>query len=97
LIEEFDPEDLPEHLKPYWEWEFNTFHSPAWWRRHWERSGVLEVVHADTLPDGWKQWLHWNEVREKAGFLADEKEMQMLRADAGRTLGFTRLVARRLR
>jgi cyclopropane fatty-acyl-phospholipid synthase-like methyltransferase len=24
----------PELLRPYWEWEFSSFHSPSWWRRH---------------------------------------------------------------
>ena len=24
----------PPHLSPYWVWDFCSFHSPAWWRRH---------------------------------------------------------------
>lgn len=95
LVKEFNRHDIPEHLKPYWEWEFHTFHSPEWWRQHWEKTGLVEVLHADTLPDGWKEWLHWNEVRARAGFIAEERETEMLQADAGRSLGFTRLVARR--
>ena len=27
-------------------------HSAAWWRRHWERTGILDPDLADTLPDG---------------------------------------------
>ena len=31
-------------------------HSAAWWRRHWGRTGILDVEVADTLPDGWRFW-----------------------------------------
>ena len=27
---------VPEHLQPYWDWQFWSFHSPAWWRSHLE-------------------------------------------------------------
>ena len=31
-----------------------AFHSAAWWRRHWERTGIVDVEVADTMPDGWQ-------------------------------------------
>ncbi len=95
LIQEFDA-GLPVHLQPYWEWEFASFHSPAWWQKHWERSGQVKVERADSLPDGWRHWLLWLEVCAEAGARTDEREAEMLRVDAGRNLGFTRLVARRI-
>jgi SAM-dependent methyltransferase len=85
----------PEHLKPYWEWDFCSFHSPAWWRRHWEKTGKVEVLHADLIPDGWKQWLTWGELCRAEGYPSHEPEIKMLRADAGRHLGFSRVVARK--
>jgi hypothetical protein len=41
---------VPEQLRPYWEWEFCSFHSPAWWRRHWEKTGQVtrELTHSQT-------------------------------------------------
>lgn len=90
------PDGPPEMLRPYWEWEFCSFHSPAWWRRHWEKTGLVEVELADLLPDGWRHWLEWNEVCAEVGAGFDlTKESEMLRLDAGRTLGFTRVVAAR--
>ena len=86
---------LPEHLAPYWDWEFWSFHSPAWWRRHWEKTGKVDVTHADTMPDGWRQWQLWLEVSAEAGYRSDPAELAMVAADAGRNLGFTRVVARR--
>jgi cyclopropane fatty-acyl-phospholipid synthase-like methyltransferase len=87
---------LPAHLAPYWEPDLWSFHSPEWWRDHWQRSGTVEVEVADTVPDGWRHWLTWLEVAGRQGYPTSEREAEMLRRDAGRTLGFTRLVARRL-
>ena len=94
-------EGVPEHLKPYWQPDFHCFHSPAWWRSHWKKSGRVDVASADFLTDGWEQWLLWDEVCTEYGFVLEQfrewvpREMEMLRTDAGRTLGFTRVVARR--
>ena len=54
----------------------------------------MSVERADLLPDGWRLWmasdLLWS---ERLGKPADEADMLAL--DSGRTLGFTRMVARR--
>jgi SAM-dependent methyltransferase len=86
---------LPEHLAPYWPWDFCSFHSADWWRRHWEKTGKVDVLHADSIPDGWKQWLLWEETCLTDGYPAAESEIEMLRLDAGRNVGFTRVVARK--
>ena len=95
-------QEVPDHLVPYWEWEYETFHSPEWWRAHWEGSGLVEVETADVVPDGWVDWLRWTDVvtpLTAEGWLRDEgfKVAEMLRVDAGRTLGFSRVVGRRVR
>jgi len=46
LVEEFGDQP-PPWLQPYWEPDFHSFHSPAWWRRHWTRSGAVDVEVAD--------------------------------------------------
>jgi cyclopropane fatty-acyl-phospholipid synthase-like methyltransferase len=87
--------EVPGHLRPYWHWEFSTFHSPLWWRRHWSNAGAVKVVKADRISEGWRDWITWSEVCAEAGHRADNalREAEMLRVDAGRNLGFTRLVA----
>ncbi len=92
-------QETPDHLVPFWEWEYETFHSPTWWRAHWERSGLVAVETADLVPDGWLDWLRWAEVVGPLiaeGWMREAvlKEAEMLRVDAGRTLGFSRVVAR---
>ena len=84
---------VPAHLASYWQWDWWSFHSPDWWQQHWEKTGMVEVERADAVPDGWKHWLKWLEVCLDAGFPSAPDELEMLRADAGRTLGFTRVVA----
>jgi cyclopropane fatty-acyl-phospholipid synthase-like methyltransferase len=86
-------EQLPEHLLVHWKWEYYSLHSPAWWRRHWEKTRLVKVTTADSISQGWELWLRWQEVRYKWGFPYDYNEMEMVRSDAGQNLGFTRLVA----
>ena len=94
LVEELTSDDAPEHLRQYWEPAFFSLHSPAWWKRHWERSGLVTVDVADLLPDGWKLWMESDLLWSKRlGKPSDEADMLAL--DRGRTLGFTRVVARR--
>ena len=94
LVEELDSNEPPEHLRRYWEPAFFSLHSPAWWKRHWERSGLVTVESADLIPDGWRLWMVSDQLwSERLGKSADEADM--LAVDGGRTLGFTRMVARR--
>lgn len=93
-------DDVPEHLQPFWDWQFCSFHSPEWWRTHWVKSGKVEVEVADSLEEGWKDWLGWCETVEPS--LTDEwmreaarREAEMLRADGGENLGFARVVGRK--
>src|ERR1051325_11034180 len=53
---------VPEHLREWWTQDLWCLHSAAWWRRHWERTGIMNVELADTLADGWQLWLDWHRV-----------------------------------
>ncbi len=56
---------------------------------------MVTVEVADMIPDGWKYWLTWLEIAARQGYPSDQDEIDVLREDAGRNLGFTRVVARR--
>lgn len=92
--------DVPEHMRPYWEWDFCSFHSPDWWRTHWTKTGKVSVDHADAVPDGWKDWQRFNDLSAPymEGWLADAavNTRKMLDADRGRYLGFSRIAATKL-
>jgi SAM-dependent methyltransferase len=82
---------VPEHLRPMWGQDFWSIHSAGWWRRHWERTGILEIDVADNMPDGWQRWLEW----QYAVAPDNAAEIQALEADAGRNFGYIRVVGRR--
>jgi cyclopropane fatty-acyl-phospholipid synthase-like methyltransferase len=91
LVREFEV-DPPQHLWEGWYSDFVSFHSPEWWRRHWQRPGLVNVEVSDWLEDGWRYWVYWNGVCAEAPW-ANETETAMLEADEGRNLGFVRVVA----
>ncbi len=84
---------LPEHLRAWWEPEpgMRCLHSADWWRGHWERSGIVSVELADTMPDGWQRWLDWQRVACPDNHI----EMEAVAADGGDWIGYVRAVARR--
>ena len=90
------PHRLPEHLPEKWWYWLN---SVQWWRHCWERYPDLEMELAESLPGGWELWCRFREANVATGRGAHPKgaasELQTLRADGGRYLGFVRMVARR--
>ena len=93
--------DVPETLRPYWDWEFCCFHGPDWWRTHWAKTGKVTVDHADTIEEGWRDWRRFDEITAPLldGWRAEAavNSQAMLNADKGKHLGFTRIVATRNR
>jgi len=90
LMHEFDS-GVPDHLKTWWTSDLWCLHSAPWWRRHWERPGIVDILVADPMPDGWRCWLDWH----RAVAPDNAVEIEALEADWGRTLGYVRVVARR--
>ena len=82
---------IPDHLREWWTQDLWAFHCADWWRRHWERTGIIDIALADSMPDGWKFWLEWH--REVAPNNAIE--IKAIEADAGRYLGYFRVTGRR--
>lgn len=83
---------VPDHLREWWTKDCAwCLHSAAWWRRHWERTGIIDIVLDDTLADGWQWWLDWHKI-----ICPDNKaEIEALEEDRGRYLGYVRIVGRR--
>ncbi|MHB1317205.1 MAG: SAM-dependent methyltransferase [Anaerolineae bacterium] len=79
---------VPDYLRPYWQPDYYSWHSPAWWRTHWERTGMVSVEVCDTFPDGegykifqrFEQAIHGD---------------QMITLDGGRNITFVRTVVQR--
>lgn len=52
-------------------------------------------VDASLQPDGWRHWADFERAIERAGKGLFPPEYETLEKDAGRTLGFVRVVAQR--
>jgi SAM-dependent methyltransferase len=93
---------VPAHLtspqangKVFWEDSCRSFKTAAFWRDLWARAAVVTGVEVDTLPDGWRHWRDFELALERAGKSLFPSDAEALDRDAGRSLGFHRLVARR--
>jgi len=82
---------LPAHLREWWTPDLWSLHSAAWWRRHWERTGIVDIEVADTMAEGWQRWIDWHKVVAPDNAV----EIKALEADRGDYLGYVRAVGRR--
>ena len=84
--------ELPPYLADRWGPDLCTWLRPDWWRRNWERTGLVTVETADMIPHSWDDWLLWLKTCAQVGrgYPPDE---QMLNADRGTLLGLTRVAA----
>jgi cyclopropane fatty-acyl-phospholipid synthase-like methyltransferase len=90
LVQEFDG-GVPDQLREFWSQDFWAFHSAPWWRRHWERTGIMQIEIAESMPEGWRHWLEW----QQTAYPENKAEIESLKADGGRNLGWIRMVGRR--
>jgi cyclopropane fatty-acyl-phospholipid synthase-like methyltransferase len=90
LTQEFAGE-MPAALRGWWEPNMACLHSHEWWARHWRRSGVLDTVRSDSMPDAWQLWLEW----QRAIAPDNRAEIEALERDRGENLTYVRALARR--
>jgi SAM-dependent methyltransferase len=85
-------DQVPAHMSKWWAAEQPyCLHSADWWRRHWQRTTILDVAVADMLPDSWKFWRDWLKLIAPANVV----EIEAIETDAGRNFGYVRAVGRR--
>lgn len=101
LVKDFEGA-VPGHLTRrtagggvFWDEDCWAFHTSAWWRRLWERTGHTDIEVADVLQDGWRLWLQFVKACSEAHAHYFGDEIDSLEADRGEYLGFVRMVARR--
>ena len=86
---------IPEHLVDFWGQDCWCWHTVDWWRYLWERTGLVDIEIADTMPDGCNLYLQWKNAQDKAGKNPFPNDIKVLKEDAGEYIGFIRMVARR--
>ena len=88
LMKHFSGDVVPEHLRQFWTPDAWSLKTSDWWRRHWERTGLVDVQVADTMQDGWQFWLRWAEANGGSNWY-----VETLQQDAGEYLGYVRQIA----
>jgi SAM-dependent methyltransferase len=83
--------DVPEHLRTFWSQDCWAIQSIDVWRRLWERTGIVDIETADVLEDGWRYWSLWH----RTTCPENGQEIEAVETDAGRYLGYVRVVGRR--
>lgn len=96
---ERDPDERPSDLEGPWTErhgaDWFTFRSAKWWERHWRRTRAVAVDSAEMVSDGWDLW-HRHHLASAAWSgqdIAEVGDEPLLHDEAGRSLGFVRLIA----
>ncbi len=101
VMQEIDGE-APEHLtqpqshgKPFWGTDCCAWHPAQWWRRHWDKTGLVDVEVAENWPEGCRLWVQHEKAVDAAKTNDFPSDVEALEADGGEYLGFVRMVTRR--
>ncbi|MFP4194866.1 MAG: SAM-dependent methyltransferase [Desulfosalsimonas sp.] len=93
---------VPSHLfrpqsngKRFWDEECWSFKTSEWWHEHWQCTGGISNITADTLEEGWRYWYEFEKVLEETGRSIFPSDAEALEKDRGEYLGFVRAIARR--
>jgi cyclopropane fatty-acyl-phospholipid synthase-like methyltransferase len=86
-------EEAPEYLRPQYEKYWSSIHTVEWWKRHWQKTGLVNVQCAQFLPES-DQLLNDYWVERPPEQNEDPIMRAMPRDDAG-LIGLFCLVARK--
>lgn len=85
---------MPDYLQKFLGDESWTWQTLPWYRNLWEKTDLVSIDAADTLPDGCGLWLRYEKAFWDSGRSNQwGDETEILRTDNGEYMGFIRLVA----
>jgi SAM-dependent methyltransferase len=85
---------VPDYVQELAAWEAACWHSPQWWQRHWELSGMVHDIRARWQTGARDDWLLWVRTRgEGNGPVSASSVIRMLELDVDEQLGFTLISA----
>jgi len=82
---------IPDSLAAWWEPNMFCLHSASWWHSHWEKTEIVDVELADSMPDGWRFWLEWQAEVAPNNLV----EIRAIEADAGKYMAYVRVAGRK--
>lgn len=75
----------PEMVSALVGWEAAAWHSPQWWRRHWELTGLVDDVRARMQAGSREDWMLWAQASSAEH---DSATVRMLASCAPDDIGF---------
>jgi SAM-dependent methyltransferase len=87
--------DVPDGVWSLWGYEVAAWHTPDWWRRHWQLSGLLDGIESAWLPDGRENWIRWTEAIQTVSEKDERAVLDLLESQAGAQMGFVSVTARK--
>jgi cyclopropane fatty-acyl-phospholipid synthase-like methyltransferase len=66
LMKDFE-DGVPEHLKDFWGQDCWSWHTVDWWKKLWERTGLVDIKVAETMSEGCMAYVKWKETQDKVG------------------------------
>ena len=85
--------NIPEKYQEYWEEDWCTFHSPSWWKEHFEKCKFLKVNIADNLQNGWEIWSKWELLYKEYSKRDKNKYLELMEMDLSEILTLSRVIA----
>lgn len=85
---------VPDAVWSLWGHEVAAWHTPEWWRRHWELSGLLEGIESAWLLDGRENWIRWAQAVQSVKGESEAAVLELLEGEAGAQIGFVSVTAR---
>ena len=91
-----NPDDIPDrlstNLKPDYEKFWSSIHTAHWWCRHWQKTGLVDVVHCGFLQES--DWLLEKYAQARAQQQERDPIAQAVLQGAGNLVGLFCLVAK---
>ena len=90
---EFDGE-IPAKLRPYWDADLYCLHTTEWWKKLWRPNEKIIIEAADSMQNGYSNWLLWDKTLKEYGVLKRSGDVELLEADK-ENFTFSRIIGRR--
>jgi hypothetical protein len=98
LKREFE-KGFPDTLAAFWQPDMYSFHSGAWWRALWEKTGLVEITACYDMEDPkgiWWPWAEWSKENFEREFGGDgEFDAKFLEADINDDVALIVLAAKK--
>src|SRR5439155_27091681 len=87
--------EVPAKIWSLFGYEVAAWHTPDWWRRHWELSGLIDGIESAWLPNGREYWIRWAEAIQTLSGKDERAVLDLLEGQAGAQMGFVSVTARK--